>query len=100
MTKRSIEQNLRIKNFEARNGNYEKNAAVKKDKTAWTELLEIVGNGKPMGSVQEETIAVSVTISISVQKSTQPNPSPNFFKQQNERNASRTRSPRGKGPQW
>ena len=31
-------------------------------------------------------------------KMTQPNPSPNSFMQQNERNASRTRSPRGKGP--
>ena len=30
--------------------------------------LEIVGNGKPTGSVLKETIAVSVTISISVQK--------------------------------
>ena len=29
MVKRSIEQNLRIKNFEARNGNYERNAVVK-----------------------------------------------------------------------
>ena len=29
MVKRSIEQNLRIKNFEARNGNYETNAVVK-----------------------------------------------------------------------
>ena len=29
MVKRSIEQNLRIKNFEARNGNYETNAMVK-----------------------------------------------------------------------
>ena len=29
MGKRSIEQNLRIKNFEARNGNYERNAVVK-----------------------------------------------------------------------
>ena len=29
---------------------------------------------------------------------TQPNPSPNSFMQQNERNASRTRSPRGKSP--
>ena len=28
MVKRSIEQNLRIKNFEARNGNYETNAVV------------------------------------------------------------------------
>ena len=32
------------------------------------EFLEIVGNGKPTGSVPKETIAVSVTISISVQK--------------------------------
>ena len=29
MVKRSIEQNLRMKNFEARNGNYETNAVVK-----------------------------------------------------------------------
>ena len=31
-------------------------------------------------------------------KMTQPNPSPSSFMQQNERNASRTRSPRGKSP--
>ena len=31
-------------------------------------------------------------------KMTQPNPSPNSFMQQSERNASRTRSPRGKSP--
>ena len=31
-------------------------------------------------------------------KMTQPNPSPNSFMQQNERNASRTRSPEGKSP--
>ena len=31
-------------------------------------------------------------------KSTQPNPSPSFFMRQNERNASRTRSPRGRSP--
>ena len=53
---------------------------------------------KPTGSVLKETIVVSVTISISVQKLTQPNPSPSSFMRQNERNASRTRSPRGKGP--
>ena len=29
MVKRSMEQNLRIKNFTARNGNYERNAVVK-----------------------------------------------------------------------
>ena len=33
MVKRSVEQNLRIKNFEARNGNYERNAVVKNQGT-------------------------------------------------------------------
>ena len=33
MVKRSIEQNLRIKNFEVRNGNYERNAVVKNQGT-------------------------------------------------------------------
>ena len=32
------------------------------------EFLDIVGNGKPTGSVPKETIAVSVTMSINVQK--------------------------------
>ena len=38
MVKRSIEQNLRIKNFGARNGNYEKKrrGQESEDKTAWT----------------------------------------------------------------
>ena len=33
MVKRSIDQSLRIKNFEARNGNYEKNAVLKNQGT-------------------------------------------------------------------
>ena len=33
MVNRSIEQNLRIKNFGARNGNYERNGVVKNQKT-------------------------------------------------------------------
>ena len=56
--------------------------------SVYKEFLEIVGNGKPTGSVLKETIAVSVTISISVQKFTQPNLSPSSFMQQNETNAS------------
>ena len=69
--KRSIEQDIRNKNFGARNGNYERDAVVKKprDNTACTKnLLEIVGNGSPTGSVLEETVAVSATISICVEK--------------------------------
>ena len=43
------------------------------DKNQWTKqrvqrILGDVGNGKPTGSVLEETIAVSATTSISVEK--------------------------------
>ena len=70
MVKSSIEQDIRNKNFGARNGNYERNAVVKnKDQNSvYKEFLEMVGNGSPTGSVLEETIAVSATISISVGK--------------------------------
>ena len=71
MVKRSIVQNLRIKNF------FKPETEIMR-KTPWSriqgqnsvnkELLEIVGSGKPTGSVLKETIAVSVTISISVQQ--------------------------------
>ena len=70
MVRRSIEQNLRIKNFEARNGNFETSAVVKNQgqNRVNKELQEIVGSGKPTGSVLKRTIVVSVTILISVQK--------------------------------
>ena len=63
MVKRSIEQNLRIENFEARNRNYERNAVVKNQgqNSVNKELLDVVGSGKRTGSVLKETIAVSVT---------------------------------------
>ena len=69
MMKRSIEQDLRIRNFEARNGNYGRNAVVKNQgqNSVDKEFLDIVGNGKPTGSVLKGTIVVSVTILISVQ---------------------------------
>ena len=69
MVKRSIEQEIRNKNFGARNGNYERNAVVKNGQNSvYQKFLEIVGNGSPTGSVLEETIVVSVTILISVAK--------------------------------
>ena len=71
MMKRSIEQDIRNKNFGARNGNYEKNAVVK-NQGVKQRVQRILGdcwqwesNG---GSVLKETIAVSATISISVEK--------------------------------
>ena len=44
MVERSIEQNVRMKIFEARNGNYERNAVVKNHvvKTAWTTKSRIL----------------------------------------------------------
>ena len=53
MVKRSIEQEIRNKNFGARSGNFEKNAVVKHpgQNSVYKEFLEIVGNGKPTGSV-------------------------------------------------
>ena len=58
MVKRSIEQELRNKNFGARNGNYEKNAVVKNQgqNSVYKEFLEIVGNGKPTGSVERRQL--------------------------------------------
>ena len=42
-----------MKNFEARNGNYETSAVVKNQgqNSVYKEFLEIVGNGKLTGSV-------------------------------------------------
>ena len=53
MVKRSIEQEIRNKNFGARSGNFEKNAVVKNQGTKQRvqRILGIVGNGKPTGSV-------------------------------------------------
>ena len=70
MVKRSIEQEIRNKNFGARNGNYEKTpwSRIREQNSVYKEFLETVGNGKPTGSVLEETIAVSATILIRAEK--------------------------------
>ena len=70
---------------------------IREQNSVYKEFLEIVGNGKPTGSVWKETTAVSATISISVDK-WHSRTSPNSFMQQNGRNASLTRSPRGRSP--
>ena len=41
---------------------------IREQNSVYKEFLEIVGNGKPTGSVWKETIAVSATVSISVEK--------------------------------
>ena len=71
MVQRSIEQDIRNRNFEARNGNYEQKRRGQEsgNKTAWTQnSWRLLAMRKPTGSALKETIAVSVTISISVEK--------------------------------
>ena len=100
MVKRSIEQNLRTKNFEARNGNFETSAVVKNQRVKKREQ-------RSLGDCwQWETNAqCSKGDNCSFRhekdkraKSTQPNPSPRSSAQQNVKNASRTKSPRGRSP--
>ena len=100
MVKRSIEQEIRSKNFGARSGNFEKNAVVKNQGTK-QRVQRILGdcwqweaNGQCVKgdncSFRHDTDKRG--------KSSPSNPSQNSFMQQSERKPSRTRSPRGKSP--
>ena len=98
MVKRSIEQDLRNKNTEARNGNYERNAVVKNQGTKQREqrTLGDCWQWKVNGQCSKgDNCSFRHDINKRA-KSTQPNPSPGSSTRQNVRNASRTGSPRGK----
>ena len=100
MVKRSIEQNLRIKNFEARNGNYERNAVVKSQGTKQREQ-RTPGDCSQWKANGQCSKGDNCSFRHDVNKRakmTQPNLSPSSSTRQNERKASRTRSPRGKSP--
>ena len=89
--KKSIEQDIRNRNFEARNGNYETIAVVKNQGTKQLEqrTLGDCWQWKTNGQCSEgDNCSFRHDIKKHV-KTTQPNPSPNSFMQQNERNASR-----------
>ena len=98
--KRSIEQDVRNKNFGARNGNYDKNAVVKNQGTK-QRVQRILGdcwqwefNGQ---CCRGDNCSFRHDFN-KRGKMTPSNPSPNSFLQQNERKSSRTRSPRGRSP--
>ena len=100
MVKRSIEQNLRMKNFETGNGNFETSVVVKNQGARKREQRSLgdCWQWKANGQCSEGDNC-SFRHDINKRgKVTPSNPSPNSFMQQNERNASRTRSPRGKSP--
>ena len=100
MVKRSIEQDLRIRTFGARTGNYERNAVVKNQGTK-QRGQRILGDCWQWEANGQCSKGDNCSFRHDINKRakiTQPNPSPKSFMQQSERNASRTRIPRGKSP--
>ena len=100
MVKRSIEQDLRNNNLGARNGHYERNAVVKNQVTK-QRGQRILGNCWQWESNGQCSRGDNCSFRHDIKKrgkSTQPNPSPSSFTRQNEKNALKTRSPRGKSP--
>ena len=100
MVKRSIEQEIRNKNFGIRNGNYEKNAVVKNQGTK-QRVQRILGDSWQWETNGQCVKGDNCSFRHDIDKRgkvTPSNPSPNSFTQQNERKSSRTRSPRGKSP--
>ena len=103
MVKRSIEQEMyEIRILGARNGNFEKKRCgqrIREQNSVYTlNSWRMLAMGIQRAVCPKETIAVSATISTSVEKLHHQSPSPNSFMRQNERKASRTRSPRGSSP--
>ena len=100
MVKRSIEHDIRNKNFGARNGNYERNAVVKNPGTK-QRVQRILRDCWQWESNGQCSRGDNCSFRHDINKRgkmTQSKPSPNSFMQQSERKASRTRSIRGKVP--
>ena len=100
MVKRSIEQEIRNKNFGARSGNFEKNAVVKIQGTK-QRVQRILGDCWQWETNGQCVKGNNCSFRHDMNKrgkSSPSNPSPNSFMRQNERKPSRTRSPRGKSP--
>ena len=100
MVKRSIEQDLRNRNFGARNGNYETCAVVKNQVTKQRGQKHL-GDRWQWESNGQCSKGDNCSFRHDVNKRakmTLPSSSPNSFIQQNERNGSRTRSHRGESP--
>ena len=93
MVKRSIEQEIRNKNFGARNGNYERNAVVKNQGTK-QRVQRILGDCWQWEFNVQCSRGDNCSFHHDINKRgqmTQSNTSPNSFMQQNERKASITK---------
>ena len=100
MVKRSIEQEIRNKNFGARIGNFEKNAVVK-NQGIKQRVQRILGDCWQWETNGQFVKGNNCSFRHDINKrgkSSPSNPSQNSFMRQSERKPSRTRSPRGKSP--
>ena len=97
MVKRSIEQEIRNKNFGIRNGNFEKNAVVKNQGTK-QRVQRTLGDCWQWETNGQCVKGDNCSFRHDINKRGKVTPSNNSFMQQNERKASRTRSPRGRSP--
>ena len=100
MVKRSIEQEIRNKNFGSRDGNFEKNAVVKNQGTKQREQRSLgdCWQWKANGQCSKGDNCSFRHDMNKRAKSTQPNPCPRSSTQQSVKNASRTKCPRGRSP--
>ena len=100
MVKRSIEQEIRNKNFEARNRSYERNGVVKNQGTKQREQRSLgdCWQWKVNGQCSEGDNCSFQHDVNKREKMTQSNPSLSSSTRQDERKTSRTRSPRGRNP--
>ena len=103
MLKRSIEQDLRNRNFGSRNGNYERNAVVKNQGTKQQRGQRILGDCWQWETNGQCSNGDNCSFRHDINKRaemTQPNLSPSSSTRQNERNGSRTRSSKRQESQW
>ena len=90
MVKRSIEQDLRNRNFGARKGNYGRNAVVKNQETKQRGQI-ILGDCWQWETNGQSSKGDNCSFRHNINKrakTTQPNPSPSSSTRQNERNSS------------
>ena len=100
MVKRSIEQDVRNRNFGARNENFETSAVVKNHRMKQREQ-RILGDCWQWEANGQCSQGDNCSFRHDTNKragSTQPNPSPGSSTQQSVKNASRTRGHRGRSP--
>ena len=102
MVKRSIEQDIRNKNFGARNGNYERNAVVKNQGTK-QRVQRILGDCWQWEFNGQCSRGDNCSFRHDINKRgkmTQSNTSPNSFMQQNERKSIENPKSQRKKSQW